>query len=63
MRIVVPPAHGTAMVEWGCYSPNHPAANPRSACNARPQDGVGLFYRSAPGYRGPDLIQVAARPD
>ena len=60
VRIVVSPAHGTAMVERGRYFPNYPAANPHSACNASPQDGMGLFYRSAPDYRGPDLIEVEA---
>ena len=55
---MVPPAHGTAMVERGRYFPNYPATNPHSPCKVSSQDGVGLFSRSAPDYSGPDLIEV-----
>ena len=60
VRIVVPPAHGTASVEQGRYFPNYPAANPHSACNGSPHDGVALSYRSSPSYVGPDLTEVEA---
>ncbi len=60
VRIVAPPAHGTASVEQGRYYPNYPPANPHSVCNASPQDGMALFYQSAPGYLGPDLLEVQA---
>ena len=60
VRIVAPPAHGTASVEQGRYYPNYPPSNPHAVCNASPQDGVALSYRSAPGYLGPDLLEVQA---
>ena len=60
VRVVDPPAHGTASVEQGRFYPNYPPANPRSACNTGSGDGMGLFYRSVPGYVGPDLLEVQA---
>lgn len=60
VRIVVPPAHGTAAVEQGRFFPHYPPGNPHSSCNAARGDGMGLFYRSAPGYRGPDFLEVQA---
>ncbi len=60
VRLVVPPAHGTASVERGRYYPNYPPANPHAVCNANPQDGMALSYQSAPGYLGPDLLEVQA---
>ena len=60
VRVVVPPAHGTAAVERGRYYPNYPPANPHAVCNANPQDGMALSYQSAPGYLGPDLLEVQA---
>ncbi len=60
VRAVVPPAHGAVSVEQGRFYPNFPPANPRHACNASPQDGMALSYRSAPGYLGPDLMEIQA---
>ncbi len=60
VRIVVPPAHGTASVEQGRFFPNYPPTNPHAACNSAPGDGMGLSYRSVPGYLGPDFLEVQA---
>ena len=60
VRIVVPPAHDTAVVERGRFFPRYPSGNPHSPCNAVRGDGMGLFYRATPGYRGPDFLEVQA---
>ena len=49
VRVVAPPAHGTASVEQGRFHPNHPPTNPHSARDTGSEDGMGLFHRSVPG--------------
>ena len=60
VRLVVPPAHGTASIGQGRFYPNYPPNNPHAVCNNSPGEGIGLSYRSAPGYLGPDFLEVQA---
>ncbi len=58
VQIASNPVHGTAAVDdvsqFGTWAPN----NPRAHCNTQRVAGTGVFYQSAPGYRGSDSLVV-----
>lgn len=56
LRILKPPAHGTARVSDEPLFLAFPANNPRSACNNRKIPGHQAFYTAAAGFTGRDKV-------
>ena len=58
MRVINQPAHGEVIIREGRDYPNFPRINPRSACNLHQAPGTLVYYRPAPGYTGPDGLDI-----
>jgi hypothetical protein len=59
VRLIQPPAHGTALVQTGQFHVSYGTGNDRHACNMQTHPGIGITYTPAPNYVGPDLLTIS----
>jgi len=58
IRVTSPPSNGSVAISKSSVSPNFPASNIRSACNARRVPGTIATYVARRGYTGPDTVSL-----
>ena len=56
LKIVEPPAHGSARISDDALFLAYPPGNARSACNSRKIPGHAAFYTAQAGYTGRDKV-------
>jgi hypothetical protein len=54
MRLLKSPSHGTATIEDTMDFTAYDSANQRYRCNEKRSAGTAMYYKSQPGYTGPD---------
>ncbi len=58
INLVVPPQNGTVSEGPRSAFPSYRAWSPLAACDRMKVSGLQVYYRSAPGYTGPDSYVV-----
>lgn len=53
------PSHGSVRIVDGKVYPNFPKTSDRYKCNQQSDDGVQAFYKSAPGFKGQDQVNLS----
>ena len=54
INLVMPPQHGALSTARGTAHPQFGRSSAYAACDRRRVPGLQVFYRSEPGYTGPD---------
>lgn len=52
------PSHGSIRIVDGKFFPSFPKTSERYKCNSQSGDGVRAFYKSAPGFKGQDQVNL-----
>jgi hypothetical protein len=58
VNVTQQPQHGRVRMTRGSDFAYYSASNPRSACNRRRVQGVGIYYTAERGYTGHDMVAV-----
>ena len=58
VHVITPPVHGELATEQGFDYPAYPKDNQRYQCNLKKVPLINIYYKSSPGYTGPDTATI-----